>query len=147
MGSGQHGLGLLLLDTGTAERKGELLAAAYRQDGVEQTNWRKNVYGGQTKIGIQRLVCRLGDDFWMTNGVRAVFVHPRVKEGHIHITYLLPLPSHSMQGHSASSSPQKGLAGFQGCDQIEGSQKLRYSGLVVDQSLLGNLMFLVVQPL
>ena len=40
-----------------------------------------------------------------------------------------------MQGHRAGSTSKKGLAGFQGSDQIEGSQKLRYSGLVVDQSV------------
>ena len=69
MGSGQHGLGLLLLDRGTAEWKCELLAAAYGQDGVEQTSGGKNVHGGQTKIRLQGLVDGLGDDLGMTNGV------------------------------------------------------------------------------
>ena len=72
----------------------------------------------------------------MTDWVRTVFVDPRVQGGDIHIAYFLPLPSHGMQGHRAGSTPKKGLARFQGCDQIEGSQKLRYSGLVVDQSVL-----------
>ena len=96
MGSGQHGLGLLCLDTGTAERKRELLATAYRQDGVEETSRGKNVYGGQSKIRIQGLVDGLGDDLGMNDRVRAVFVHPWVQGGDIHITYLLPLPSHGM---------------------------------------------------
>ena len=72
MGSGQHGLGLLFLDTGVAERKGELLTAAHGQDGVEQTSGGKNVHGGQAKIRSQRLVDGLGDDLRMTNGVRTV---------------------------------------------------------------------------
>ena len=96
MGSGQHGSGLLLLDTGTAERKSELLAAAYGQDGVEQASRRKNVHGGQAKIRFQGLVDGLGDDPWMTDGVRAVLIHPWVKGGDIHITYLLPLFSRRM---------------------------------------------------
>ena len=73
-GSGQHGLGLLCLDTGTAERKGELVPATHGQDGVEQSSRRKNIHGGYTKIGIQGLVNRLSDDFWMPNGVGTVFV-------------------------------------------------------------------------
>ena len=132
-GSGQHGLGLLLLDTGMAERKRELLATAYGQDGMEQASGGKNVHGSQTKIRFQGLVDGLGDDPWMTNGVRTVFIHPWVQGGDIHIAYLFILPSHGMQGYGTSSTPKKGLAGFQGCDQIEGSQKLRYSRLVVDQ--------------
>ena len=95
-GSGQHGLGLFCLDTGATERKGEFVPATHGQDGVEQSSRRKNVYGGYTKIGIQGLVCRLGDDFRMPNGVRAVFVDPRVQGGDIHITYFLALSSHSM---------------------------------------------------
>ena len=63
MGSGQHRLGLLLLDTGTAERKRELLATAYGQDGVKQVSRRKNVHGGQAKIRFKGLVDGLGDDF------------------------------------------------------------------------------------
>ena len=35
MGSGQHRFGLLFLDTGAAERKGEFLATTHGQDGVE----------------------------------------------------------------------------------------------------------------
>ena len=70
MGSGQHGLGLLCLDTGTTERKGEFVPATHRQDGVEQASGGKNVHSGYTKIGIQGLVSRLSDDFWMSNGVR-----------------------------------------------------------------------------
>ena len=135
MGSGQHRLGLLLLDTGTAERKRELLATAYGQDGVEQVSRRKNVHGGQAKIRFKGLVDGLGDDFWMTDGVRAVFIHPRVQGGDIHIAYLFALLSHGMQSYRAGSTSKKGLAGFQGCNQIEGSQKLRYSRLVIDQSV------------
>ena len=127
-GSGQHGLGLLCLDTGTTERKGEFVPATHGKDGVEQTSWGKNIHGGQTKIAIQGLVYRLGDDLRMTDGVGAVFIHPRVQGGDIHIAYLFILSSHRMQGHRAGSTSKKGLAGF----QIEGSQKLRYSGLVVD---------------
>ena len=125
VGSDQHGLGLLLLDTGAAERKGELLATTYRQDGVEQTSGGKNVHGGQTKIGIQGLVDGLGDDLRMTNGVRRVLVHPRVKGGDIHITYFFPLPSHGMQGYGTSSTPKEGLARFQGWGEIERIQQSR----------------------
>ena len=114
MGSGQHGLGLLRLDTGTAERKGELLATAYRQDRVEQTSRGKNIHGGQTKIRLQGLVSGLGDDLGMPNGVRTVFVYPRVQGGDIYIAYLLALPSHGMQRHGTGSTPKKGLAGLQG---------------------------------
>ena len=112
-GSGQHGLGLLCLDTGTAERKREFVPATHGQDGVEQTSGGKNIHGGQTKIGFQGLVSGLGDDFRMTNGVRAVFVHPRVQGGHIHIAYYLTLPSHRMQSHRTRSTPKEGLARFQ----------------------------------
>ena len=71
----------------------------------------------------------------MTDGVRAVLVYPRVQGGHIHIAYLHPLPSHSMQGHRACSTPKEGLAGFQGRDQIEGTKKLRHGRLVVYQAV------------
>ena len=59
-GSGQHVLGLLLLDTGAAEWKRELLATAYGQDGVEQTSGGKDIHGDDTKIRPQGLVDRLG---------------------------------------------------------------------------------------
>ena len=111
MGSGQHGFGLLFLDTGTAERKGEFLATAHGQDGVEQTSRGKNVHRGDTKIRPQGLIDGLRDDLRMTNRVRAVLVHPRVQGGHIHIAYLFTLPSHSMQGHRACSAPKEGLVG------------------------------------
>ena len=119
MGSGQHGFGLLYLDTGTAERKGEFLATAHGQDGVEQTSRGKNVHRGDTKILPQGLIDELRGDLQMNDGVRAVLIHPRVKGGHIHVGYFLTLPSHSMQGHGACSTPKEGLAGFQGRDKIE----------------------------
>ena len=135
LGSGQHGLGLLCLDTGTAERKGELLATAYRQDGVEQASRRQNVHRSNTKIGLQGLVGGLGDDLGMTDRVRAVLIHPRVQGGHIHIAYFLPLFSHGMESHRTGATPKKGVTGFQGSQQIKGSQKLRDSGLVINQSV------------
>ena len=122
-GSGQHGLGLHCLDTGTAERKGELVSATHRQDGVEQTSGGKNVHGGYTKIGLQGLVGGLSDDVRMPNGVRAVFVDPWIQGGHIHIAYFLALPSHSMQSHRTRSTPKEGFTGFQGCNQIKGIQE------------------------
>ena len=112
-------MGLLLQDTGATEWKRELLATAYGQDGVEQTSGGKNIHGGQTKIGFQGLVGGLGDDFRMTDGLGAVLIHPRVKGGDIHITYLLALPSHGMQGYSTSSTPKEGLARFQRWGEIE----------------------------
>ena len=45
----QHGFGLLFLDTGAAERKGEFVTAAHGQDGVKQTSRGKNVHRGDTK--------------------------------------------------------------------------------------------------
>ena len=122
-GSGQHGLGLLGLDTGTTDRKSELVSATHGQDGVEQSSGGKNVDGGYTKIGFQGLVDGLGDDVWMPNGVRAVFVDPRVQGGHIHIAYFLTLSNHGMQSHCTGSTPKEGLTGFQGCHQIKGSQE------------------------
>ena len=92
----QHWFGLLFLDTGAAERKGEFLAIAHGQDRVEQTSRGKNVHRGDTKIRPQGLVDGLGGDLRMTDGVRTVFVHPPVKGGHIHVAYFLALPSHSM---------------------------------------------------
>ena len=133
MGSGQHGFRLLFLDTGAAERKGEFLATAHGQDGVEQASRGKNVHRGDTKIRVQGLVYGLRDDLRMTDGVRAVLVNPRVKGGHIHIAYLFTLPSHSMQGHGACSTPKEGLAGFQGRDKIEGAQKTLDRLIRVDQ--------------
>ena len=94
----QHRFDLLFLDTGAAERKGEFLAIVPGQDRVEQTSRGKNVHCGDTKIQPQGLIDGLRDDLRMTNGVRAVLVHPRVKGGHIHVAYFLALPSHSMQG-------------------------------------------------
>ena len=123
LGSGQHGLGLLSLDTGATERKGELLTTAYRQDGVEQASRRQNVHRSQTKIRLQGLVGGLGDDLGMTDRVRAVLIHPWVQGGHIHITYVLPLFSHGMQRHRTGASPKKGVTGFQGGDQIKRIQE------------------------
>ena len=119
MGSGQHGFGLLFLNTGAAERKGEFVPAAHGQDGVEQTSRGKNVHRGDTKILPQGLIDVLRNDLQMNDGVRAVLIHPWVKGGDVHITYLFTLPSHSMQGHGACSTPKEGLAGFQGRDKIE----------------------------
>ena len=45
-GSGQHGLGLLGLNTGTAERKRKLVAATHRQNRMEQTSGGENVHSG-----------------------------------------------------------------------------------------------------
>ena len=87
MVSTQYGFGLLFLDTGAAERKGEFLTAAHWQDRVKQTRRGKNVHSGDTKIRPQGLIDGLSDDLRMTVGVRAVLVHPRVKGGHIHIAY------------------------------------------------------------
>ena len=101
MDSGQHGFGLLFLDTGTAERKGEFLATAHGQDRVEQSSRGKNVHGGDTKIRPQGLIDGLRDDLRMTNRIRAILVHPRVQGGDIHIAYFLALPSHSLQSHRA----------------------------------------------
>ena len=108
----QHGFGLLFLDTGAPERKGEFLASAHGQDRVEQTSRGKNVDSSDTKIRPQGLIDGLSDDLRMTGGVRAVLVHPRVKGGHIHVAYFLGLPSHSVQGHRDCSPPIKGLTGF-----------------------------------
>ena len=129
----QHGFGLLLLDTGTTQRKGDFLATAHGQDRVKRTSGWKNVDRGDTKIRPQGLVEGLRDDLWMTDGVGAVLVHPRVKGGDIHIAYLFTLPSHSMQGHGACSTPKEGLAGFQGRDKIEGDQKTLDRLIRVDQ--------------
>ena len=73
-GSSQHGLGLLGLDTGTTERKGQFVSATHGQNRVEQTSRGKNIHGGDAKIGLQRLVGRLRDDPRMPNGVGTVFV-------------------------------------------------------------------------
>ena len=67
--------------------------------------------------------------------VRAVLVHPRVQGGDIHIAYFLALPSHSMQGHGACSTPKEGLAGFQRWYEIERAKKLRHGMLVVYQTV------------
>ena len=47
----------------------------------------------------------------MTDGVRAVLVHPLVKGGDIHVAYFLTLASHGMQSNRACSSAKKGLKG------------------------------------
>ena len=123
MGSGQHGFGLLFLDTGTAERKGEFLATAHGQDGVEQTSREKNVHRGDTKIRPQVLIDGPRDDLQMNDGVRAVLIHPRVKGGHIHIGYFLTLPSYSMQGHGACSTPKKASRGSKGATRSNERRK------------------------
>ena len=74
MGSGQHGLGLLGLDTGAAERKSQFVPATHGQDGVEQTSGGKNVDGGDTKIGLQGLVGGLRDDPRMPDGIGTVLL-------------------------------------------------------------------------
>ena len=123
MGSGQHGLGLLGLNTGTAERKREFVAATHGQDRVEQSGRGKNIHGGDTKIGFQGLVRRLRDDPRMPDGVGTVFVDPWVQGGHIHIAYFLAFSSHGMQSHGTGSTSKKGFTGFQRCDQIKGRQE------------------------
>ena len=135
MVSTQHGFGLFFLDTGAAERKGEFLATAHGQDRVEQTSRGKNVHRGDTKIQPQGLVDGVRDDLRMTDGVRAVLVHPRVKGRQIHVAYFLALPSHSMQGHRPCWPPKEGLAGFQGWCEIERVRKLRHSRFVFDQTV------------
>ena len=128
----QHGFGLLLLDTGTTQRKGEFVTSTHGQDRVKQTSGRKNVDGGDTKIRPQGLVDRLSDDLRMTDWVWAVvLVHPRVKGGDIHVAYFLALSGHGMQSHRACSSAKKGLAGFQRCYEIERAKKLRNGRLIV----------------
>ena len=108
-----HGFTLLLLDTGAAERKGEFVTAAQGQDWVEQTSRGKHVHSGDTKIRPQGLIDGLSDDLRMTDGVRAVLVHPRVQGGDIHIAYFLALPSHSMQSHCTCSAPKKRPRGIE----------------------------------
>ena len=103
----QHGLGLLLLDTGKTQRKGEFVTAAHGQDRVKQTSGWKNVHSKDTKLRPQRLVDGLSDDLRMTDGVRTVLVYPRVKGGDIHVAYFLTIPSHGMQSHHACSSTKK----------------------------------------
>ena len=100
----QHGFGLLLLDTGTIQRKGESVTATHGQDRMKKASGWKNVDGGDTKIRPQGLVDGLSHDLRMTDGVRAVLVHPRVKGGDIHAAYFLAFTSHSMQSHRACSS-------------------------------------------
>ena len=75
----QHGLGLLLLDTGKTQRKGEFVTAAHGQDRVKQTSRWKNVHSKDTKLRPQRLVDGLSDDLRMTDGVRAVLFLPTGK--------------------------------------------------------------------
>ena len=81
LGAVQHGFGLLLLDTGVAERKGEFLTTAHGQDRVEQAGGGKNIPGGEAKIRLQGLVEGLRDDLRMTDRVEAVLVHPGVEGG------------------------------------------------------------------
>ena len=131
----QHWFGLLFLDTGTTQRKGAIVPATHGQDSVKQTSGWKNVDGGDTKIRSQGLVDRLSDDLRMTDGVRAVLVHPRVKGGEIHVAYFLALPCQSMQSHRARSSTKKGFAAFQGWYVIERAKKLRNSKLIFYQTV------------
>ena len=112
MGSSQHGLSLLGLDTGTAQREGEFVATAHRQNRVEQASRGKNIHSGDTKVGLQGLVSGLRDDVWMPDGVGTVLIHPRVQGGHIHIAYFLTLSSHSMQSHRTGSTSKEGFTGF-----------------------------------
>ena len=114
MGSGQHGFGLLFLDTGAAERKGEFLATAHGQDGVEQTSRGKNVHRGDTKIRPQGLIDGLCDDLRMTDGVRAVLVYPRVKGGHIHIVISSPSPATACRATAPVRPPKKASRGSKG---------------------------------
>ena len=90
----QHGFGLLLLDTGTTQRKGEFVTATHGQDRVKQASGWNNVDGGDTKLRPQGLFDRLSDDLRMTYGVRAVLVYPQVKGGVIHGPHP-PRPRHA----------------------------------------------------
>jgi len=112
----QHGMGLLLLDTGTTERKGEFVTATHGQERVKQTNGWKNVHSGDAKIRLQGLLDGLSDDLRMADGVGAVLVYPRVKGGDIHVAYFLTFPSHGMQSHrtcpSTKKRPSRGSRGF-----------------------------------
>ena len=131
----QHGFGLLLLDTGTTQRKGEIVTATHGQERVKQAGGWKNVDGGDTKIRPQRLIDRLNDDLPMTDGVRAVLVHPLLKGGDIHVAYFLALPGHGMQSHCACSSAKRDLAGLQGWYEIERAKKLRNGRLIFYQTV------------
>ena len=131
----QHGFGLLLLDTGTTQRKDEFVTATHWQDRVKLAGGWKNVDGGDTKIRPQGLIDRLNDDLRMTDGVRAVLVDPLLKGGDIHVAYLLALPGHGMQNHRACSSPKKGLAGLQGWYEIERAKKLRNGRVIFYQTV------------
>ena len=80
---------------------------------MKQTGGGKNVYLRQTKIGVDRVIVRLGDNLRMTDGLGTVLIGPGVQRRDVHITYLLTLFSLRMQGHSTGTAPKKGIAGFQ----------------------------------
>ena len=123
IGATQRGFGLLLLDTGTAEGKGQFLATAHGQDRVEQTSRGKNVHGSDAKIRPQELVDGLCDDLRVTNGIGAVLVHLWVKRGDIHIPHIFTLPSHGMQSDRACSPPRKASRGSMGATRSKELKK------------------------
>ena len=69
----------------------------------------------------------------MTDGVRAVLVHPLVKGGDIHVAYFLTLASHGMQSNRACSSAKKGLKGVPRVVRDRTSEELRHGRLVFYQ--------------
>ena len=65
----QHGFGLLLLGSGTIQRKGEFVTATHGQDRVKQCSEWKNVDGGDAKVRTKGLVDGPSNDLRMTDGV------------------------------------------------------------------------------
>ena len=110
IGAFQHGFGLFFPDTAAAEWKGEFLTTTDGQHGMKQSGGGKNVHQRQTKIGVDGLIARLGDDLRMTDGVGTIFVDPGIERRDIHVTYLLSLSSHST-GTAPSPKASRGSIG------------------------------------
>ena len=77
----------------------------------------KDVHQRQTKIGVNGLIVRVGVDLRMSDGVGTVLVDPGIQRRGIHITYLLTLSSHGMQGHSTGTAPKRGIGRGGDCDE------------------------------
>ena len=70
----QHGVGLLFLDTGATQRRGEFGTATHGKDRVKQTSGWKNVHNCDAKIQPQGLVDGLSDDLRVANRVSTVLL-------------------------------------------------------------------------
>ena len=92
------------------------------QDGMIQVMRGNHIYFGYTKVRLDVLVLRVGDNDGMTNGILLGLVYPRIERGHINILYLftLILVGGMMEANGIGSSPKEGISWIKRLDDLIG---------------------------